>query len=259
MSHHDSHDAVQPPSEGNGFAQEPGRTVVPKTTLIQMQPLMRSGMQPSYAQDFEVSHGTCGYLLHGLGIVEGCFGAIPCYFCRPCRNPIHEVGEGSVGLVTRFGQLYKSVDPGLVQVNVRTESIKFVDVKIQIMSIGRLTLVTRDDVKVDIDSDIYFQIIDPYKATIGIADVRKVLLERAQLSLRHVVGAREVKNLLTGRDQEVIAFEVAETVGNVADKWGVAIESVLIKGILFSPEVSAAWSAAHRSTVELLQVNNDGL
>jgi len=99
------------------------------------------------------------------------------------------------------------------------------------------------------DSDIYFQIIDPYKATIGITDVRKVLLERAQLSLRHVVGAREVKNLLTGRDHEVIAFEVAETVGNVADKWGVAIESVLIKGIAFNPEVSAAWSAAHRSSV----------
>lgn len=47
------------------------------------------------------------------------------------------VCPGSVGLVSRFGQFYKSVDPGLVQVNVCTESLKIVDVKIQISPIGR--------------------------------------------------------------------------------------------------------------------------
>lgn len=51
-------------------------------------------------------------------------------FCAP----------GSVGLVSRFGQFYKSVDPGLVQVNICTESLKIVDVKIQISPIGRQTV-----------------------------------------------------------------------------------------------------------------------
>jgi hypothetical protein len=48
--------------------------------------------------------------------------------------------SGSVGLVQRFGQFYKSVDPGLVQVNVCTESVRVVDVKIQISPIGRQTV-----------------------------------------------------------------------------------------------------------------------
>ena len=48
--------------------------------------------------------------------------------------------QGSVGLVSRFGQFYKSVDPGLVQVNVCTESLRIVDVKIQISPIGRQTV-----------------------------------------------------------------------------------------------------------------------
>jgi hypothetical protein len=47
---------------------------------------------------------------------------------------------GSVGLISRFGQFYKSVDPGLVQVNVCTESLRIVDVKIQISPIGRQTV-----------------------------------------------------------------------------------------------------------------------
>jgi regulator of protease activity HflC (stomatin/prohibitin superfamily) len=54
-----------------------------------------------------------------------------------------------VGLVSRFGQFYKAVDPGLVQVNVCTESLRIVDVKIQIISIGRQTVITRDNVNVE--------------------------------------------------------------------------------------------------------------
>jgi regulator of protease activity HflC (stomatin/prohibitin superfamily) len=54
-----------------------------------------------------------------------------------------------VGLVSRFGQFYKAVDPGLVQVNVCTESLRVVDVKIQIISIGRQTVITRDNVNVE--------------------------------------------------------------------------------------------------------------
>ncbi len=56
---------------------------------------------------------------------------------------------GSVGLVSRFGQFYRAVDPGLVQVNVCTESLRVVDVKIQIISIGRQTVITRDNVNVE--------------------------------------------------------------------------------------------------------------
>jgi regulator of protease activity HflC (stomatin/prohibitin superfamily) len=169
---------------------------------------------------------------------------------------------GSVGLVSRFGQFYKAVDPGLAQVNVCTESLRVVDVKIQIISIGRQTVITRDNVNVEMyvpplfcyqppsqslnkkhsDSVVYFQIANPYRAAFGIADLRQALTERAQTTLRHVVGARAVQSVVTER--EAIAFEIAEIVGDVADKWGVAIEGILIKDIIFSPEVSASLSSA---------------
>lgn len=169
--------------------------------------------------------------------------------------------QGSVGLVTRFGQFYKSVDPGLVQVNVCTESLRIVDVKIQISPIGRQTVITRDNVNVEMcvsrsvwvfrmlgansgnsDSVIYFQITNPYRAAFGISDLRQALVERAQTTLRHVVGARAVQSVVTER--EAIAFEIAEIVGDVADKWGVAIEGILIKDIIFSADVSASLSSA---------------
>ena len=73
-------------------------------------------------------------------------------FTAPVYNISHQptsVFPGSVGLVSRFGQFYKAVDPGLVQVNVCTESLRVVDVKIQIISIGRQTVITRDNVNVE--------------------------------------------------------------------------------------------------------------
>jgi len=92
------------------------------------------------------------------------------------------------------------------------------------------------------DSVIYFQIANPYRAAFGISDLRQALTERAQTTLRHVVGARAVQSVVTER--EAIAFEIAEIVGDVADKWGVAIEGILIKDIVFSAEVSASLSSA---------------
>ncbi|KAG9019670.1 hypothetical protein FRB90_011479 [Tulasnella sp. 427] len=180
--------------------------------VIKVQPLKKEEMQQSYAQDI------------GLDKVE------------------HGIYGSSVGLVSRFGQFYKAVDPGLVNVNVCSESLRIVDVKIQIATIGRQTVITRDNVNVEIDSVIYFQITNPYRAAFGISDLRQALIERAQTTLRHVVGARAVQSVVTERD--AIALEIEEIVGDVADKWGVAIEGILIKDIVFSPEVAASLSSA---------------
>jgi len=210
--------------------------------IIAVQPLKRSEMQQSYAQDLgtnEVIHGIYGSLLNGLGDCVGFCGAFP---CLPFPNPYKNVQQGAVGLVSRFGQFYRAVDPGLVKVNVCTESLRVVDVKIQISAIGRQMVITRDNVNVEIDSVIYFQITNPYRAAFGISDLRQALIERAQTTLRHVVGARAVQSVVTER--EAIAFEIAEIVGDVADKWGVAIEGILIKDIIFSPEVAQSLSSA---------------
>jgi erythrocyte band 7 integral membrane protein len=45
-------------------------------------------------------------------------------------------------------------------------------------------------------------------------------------------------------EREAIAYEIAEIVGDVADRWGVSIEGILIKDIIFSAEVSASLSSA---------------
>ncbi|KAF8748545.1 prohibitin-like protein [Rhizoctonia solani] len=202
--------------------EQPRRPPPANGRLITVEPLKRAEMQQSYAQDLGldgVEHGIYGASsMVPLGAAIGFFGAFP---CCPCPNPFQEVQQGSVGLVTRFGQFYKAVDPGLVQVNVCSEELRRVDVKIQIASIGRQTVITRTML---IESVIYYQITSPYRAAFGIADLRQALTERAQTTLRHVVGARVVQSVVTERD--AIALEIEEI------------------DITFPPDVAASLSSA---------------
>jgi len=210
--------------------------------MITVQPLRKQEMQPSYAQDLGASsteHGAYGSFMHSLGDCLGALGSIP---CCPFPNPYKSVPQGSVGLISRFGQFYKSVDPGLVKVNVTSENLRMVDVKIQLSTVPKQAVMTKDNVSVDVDSVICWHVVSPYRAAFGIADVRTALVERAQTTLRQVVGSRLLQTIIT--DREGIAAEIQEILEATAEKWGVNIESILLKDITFSEELQNLFSSA---------------
>jgi len=216
--------------------------------------------------------------MQALGTCVGFFGAVPCF---PCPNPFKEVNQGpfqacrslffflqlndiqdlwvlsnasatftspstpawskstsAPNLSESSTSRFKSA-PSVVRRSSRVTTSTSKCTK-PLRSPGPSTFLTQ--VHFCSDSVIYFQITNPYRAAFGISDLRTALIERAQTTLRHVVGARAVQSVIAER--EAIAFEIAEIVGDVADKWGVSIEGILIKDIVFSPEVAASLSSA---------------
>lgn len=173
----------------------------------------------------------------------GFCGAVPCCFC--CPNPFKSVHQGEVGLVTRFGRLERAVDPGLVRVNPFSERLVTVDVKIQIVEVPKQICMTKDNVQVHLTSVIYYHIVSPHKAAFGITDIRQALVERTQTTLRHVVGARLLQDVIERREE--IAQSISEIIEDVAGGWGVQVESMLIKDIIFSHELQESLSMAAQS------------
>lgn len=211
--------------------------------LITVEPLRTSDMQPSYAQDMGVGaieYDWYGSMINCMGSFFGGLGSVPICIC--CPNPYKEVRQGSVGLITRFGKFYKSVDPGLVKINPFSESLKLVDVKIQVVPIPRQTALSKDNVNIEIDSVIYWHVTNPYKAAFGISDVRQALIERAQTTLRSVIGSRTLQSVVVER--ETIALEIEEVLESVSEKWGIQVESILIKDLVFSRELQESLSSA---------------
>ncbi|GAA5870634.1 hypothetical protein JCM16303_001540 [Sporobolomyces ruberrimus] len=219
---------------------QPKRVTADRT--MNVQALRKADMQPSYAQEVagsDVDHGCYGSMINCLGGIAGTLGSIPCCFC--CPNPYKQVQQGSVGLVSSFGQFSRSVDPGLVKVNPFSEELRQISVKIQVVDIPLQTVLTRDGLNCQIQSVIIYHIVNPYRAAFAIQDVRSALVERAQTTLRDVCGNRNLQSLLT--DREAVASEIEHIVEQSAEKWGVACESILIKDVVVPQEVQNALSA----------------
>ncbi|KAL2003381.1 hypothetical protein VTN02DRAFT_4117 [Thermoascus thermophilus] len=221
----------------------------PREGAINVQPARLEDLQQRYAQkiqhaeDNPEAHGWYAAMIHSLGECIGFCGAIPCCFC--CPNPFKPVEQGAVGLVTKFGRLERAVDPGLVKVNPLSEHLTTVDVKIQIVEVPRQVCMTKDNVTLNLTSVIYYHVTMPHKAAFGVANVKQALVERTQTTLRHVVGARVLQDVIERREE--IAQSIGEIIEEVAAGWGVQVESMLIKDIIFSNDLQDSLSMAAQS------------
>ncbi|KAJ1678883.1 hypothetical protein EV182_003162 [Spiromyces aspiralis] len=196
---------------------------------------------PKFAVQHDIPFATTyARVMHGLGKFFGAIGKVPVLFCFP--NPYKEVEQGEVGLVTRYGQFYKAVDPGLVDINPVSEKLVCVNVRVQITPIGSIPVVTKDNVNIRMESVLYWHITDPYLATFGVADVRTALMERTQTTLRAVAGSRVLQDLIENR--ESVAAAITELIDQPARDWGVTVESILVKDIHLSTELQQSLSAA---------------
>ncbi|RKP04458.1 hypothetical protein THASP1DRAFT_35499 [Thamnocephalis sphaerospora] len=214
----------------------------PRSTLtINMQPTAQSPMQVSFARETPLGPQTAyGNIMHGLGSVIGALGAIPCVIC--CPNPYKEVAQGMVGLISRYGQYYKTVDPGLVNVNPVSEELRYVDVKMQVTTIKDIAIMTKDNVNITIDCVVYWHVTDVYRACYGVSSVSLALEERTQTSLRAILGGRSLQDCIENRD--TIGHALEAIIAEPAESWGVRVESTLIKDLQFSHELQQSLSSA---------------
>lgn len=104
---------------------------------------------------------------------------------------------------------------------------------------------TKDNVNVQVTSVIYYHIISPHKAAFGISNIRQALIERTQTTLRHVIGARVLQDVIERREE--IAQSIREIIEDTAAGWGVAVESMLIKDLVFSQDLQDSLSMAAQS------------
>jgi erythrocyte band 7 integral membrane protein len=104
---------------------------------------------------------------------------------------------------------------------------------------------TKDNVSLQLSSVIYYRITSPHKAAFGISNIRQALVERTQTTLRHVIGARVLQDVIERREE--IAQGIREIIEETTLNWGVEVESMLIKDIIFSEELQESLSMAAQS------------
>ncbi|MGB6458296.1 MAG: slipin family protein [Streptosporangiaceae bacterium] len=135
------------------------------------------------------------------------------------------------GIIFRFGRVLPGTrGAGLTRIRPIGDKLVKVNRQIIAMSVPAQDGITRDNVTVRVDAVVYFKVVDPIKATINVYDYRNAISQRAQTSLRSIIGQSEMDELLAERDtvNRRLAMIIDE---GTEGPWGVKVETVEIKDV----------------------------
>ncbi len=144
---------------------------------------------------------------------------------------IKTVQQYEDGIIFRFGKVLPGVrGPGLTFIRPIGDKLVKVNKQIIAMGVPAQEGITRDNVSVRVDAVVYFRVVDPIKASINVFNYQNAISQRAQTSLRSIIGQSEMDELLAERDT------VNRRLATIIDEgtevpWGVKVESVEIKDV----------------------------
>lgn len=113
-----------------------------------------------------------------------CLGGI----CGFCCCTYKRVETSTVGLIEKFGRFKAQLQPGLHYYNPCTENIRNVQLKTRVMDMRNQIVYTKDNISVDIDTSIFYRILNAYKATYVVKDIVRSLTELIFVTMRTICG-----------------------------------------------------------------------
>ena len=133
-------------------------------------------------------------------------------------------------VVLRLGKLEKIAGPGVFFVIPVIDQVAvWLDQRIQATEFNAEQALSKDTVPVDVDAVVFWQIHDPQRAALEIADYRQAINRVAQTSLREMVGSSLLSALLS--DRKTGDQLLREEIGRKTAEWGVTALSVEIRDI----------------------------
>ena len=144
---------------------------------------------------------------------------------------IKTVQQYEDGIIFRFGKVLPGVrGPGLTLIRPVGDKLVKVNKQIIAMGVPAQEGITRDNVSVRVDAVVYFRVVDPIKASINVFNYQNAISQRAQTSLRSIIGQSEMDELLAERD--TVNRRLAAIIDEGTEiPWGVKVESVEIKDV----------------------------
>ena len=143
---------------------------------------------------------------------------------------IRIVPQARAGVVERLGRYSRTLTPGLTIVVPFVDRIRdTIDMREQVVSFDPQPVITEDNLVVNIDTVIYFQVTDPRSATYEIANYIQGIEQLTVTTLRNVIGGLELEETLTSRDQ--INAQLRGVLDEATGKWGIRVNRVELKAI----------------------------
>ena len=146
------------------------------------------------------------------------------------RN-IYVVQQSKAYVVERLGAFHSVWGVGLhLKVPFIERVVKKVSLKEQVADFDPQPVITKDNVTMQIDTVIYFQITDPKLYTYGVEYPMNAIENLTATTLRNIIGELELDQSLTSRD--TINAKMRAILDEATDPWGIKVNRVELKNIL---------------------------
>ncbi|WP_436842168.1 SPFH domain-containing protein [Streptomyces virginiae] len=132
--------------------------------------------------------------------------------------------------VERLGRYHRTLRPGLNVVIPYIDRVyPVIDLREQVVSFKPQPVITEDNLVVEIDTVLYFQVTDPRAAAYEIANYLQAVEQLTVTTLRNVVGSMDLEKTLTSRD--TINSQLRGVLDEATGKWGLRVNRVEIKAV----------------------------
>ena len=168
------------------------------------------------------------------------------------------IPQSETKIIERLGRYYATLSPGVniiipfidrakaivVSVRGRYGYSTTIDLREQVYDFDKQNVITKDNIQMQINALLYFQIVDPFKAVYEIDNLPNAIEKLTQTTLRNIIGELELDQTLTSRD--TINTKLRAVLDEATDKWGIKVNRVELQDII-PPATSVRLSSHPRA------------
>jgi len=165
-------------------------------------------------------------------------GVIVFIFLFFLMNALRVLREYERGVVFRLGRLIGIKGPGLIILIPIVDKLIKVDLRTITFDVPPQDVITRDNVSVKVNAVLYYRVMEPQKAIVGVENFEYATSQIAQTTLRSTLGQFELDELLSNRDK--INEQLQSVIDEQTEPWGVKVSVVEVKNVDLPAEMTRA-------------------
>jgi len=156
-------------------------------------------------------------------------------------NAIRILREYERAVVFRLGRLVGNSGvrgPGLILLIPVSDKMVRVSLRTVVMDVPTQDVITQDNVSIKVNAVVYFRVIEPQKAIVGVENFLMATSQLSQTTLRSVLGQSELDDILSQREK--INHKLQQIIDSNTEPWGVKVSNVEVKQIDLPQEMQRA-------------------
>lgn len=162
---------------------------------------------------------------------------------------VRVIKQSKVGIIMRLGKFKKTADTGIHFLVPFIDSMAYViDLREIVIDFPPQPVITKDNVTMQIDTVVYYQVTDPTRYVFEIANPISAIENLTATTLRNIIGELDLDETLTSRD--IINAKMRLILDEATDKWGIKVNRVELKNIMPPHDIQVAMEKQMRAERE---------